>query len=92
MKTLTSPLPLIGRQPIVAHISKELEEVRKQFKSDSLVLKCKLDSILELQREKNDLMSQRLKFEMLKAGITDGKYFSHCFTCTFVYTRSINLF
>ena len=88
MKTLTSPLPLIGRQPIVAHISKELEEVRKQFKSDSLVLKCKLDSILELQRDKNDLMAQRLKFE-----ITDGKYFflSHCFTCTFVYTRSINL-
>ena len=27
-----------------------------------------------MQRNRNDLMAQRLKFDMLKAGITDGKY------------------
>ena len=64
---------MVGRQPIVAHISKELAEVRSMFKNYSDALRGKLDSILKLQEDRNALMERQLKFEMFKAGVSAGK-------------------
>ena len=58
-----------GRQPVVTLIEGALERTTASWQKDNAVYTEKLDSMLQLQRERLQLDRERLEFEQEMAGL-----------------------
>ena len=58
-----------GRQPVFQQMQGLVNEVKEQWKSESDKIDSKLDTLIQLEREKLQLEREKLEMERIKLGL-----------------------